>query len=146
MQASVDPVNPAVGEADEEWVLQPIIPTKRSFIGKVVEFGPSANLCKEKWCCENGHDGHRRQALFDLLLHLVWEVSGVLKEALVVYRVVHNEAAEKVHGQTEEPIKQTYCKSMNNSNSQLILTKSSKTAITSASPCYLASTSWLPPN
>lgn len=78
MQATVNPINTTVGEADEKWVLQPVVPRKRSLVGKIIEFGPSAHFSKEKRCCEDGHDGHRGQSLHDLLLDLVWEVSGVL--------------------------------------------------------------------
>jgi hypothetical protein len=78
VQATVNPIDPAVGEADEKWVLQPVVPREWSLTGKIVEVRPSPHLCEEQRCREDSHDGHRGKTLFDFLLELVWKVSGVL--------------------------------------------------------------------
>lgn len=77
MQSTVNPIDSAVSEADKEGVLQPVVTWKWRLACEIVEFGPSTHLCKEEGCCEDGHDEHRGEALVDLLLDLVWEVSWV---------------------------------------------------------------------
>jgi hypothetical protein len=57
VQASMYPVDAKVGEADEEWKLQNVVPQSRTFSCDVVHFTVSANLGQEEWGREDRHEG-----------------------------------------------------------------------------------------
>lgn len=71
MFASVDPVDEEVGEYDEKWKLQVIVPQARTVLRSVVHLAVSSNLGDEEWGSANSHHRQRSQCLFDLELNLV---------------------------------------------------------------------------
>ena len=72
MQASVDEVDEAVGEEEEERELQQVVPWEGRFGGGVVEFGIAAYFGEEEWRGECGHVWHAVYRLGDLHSYLVF--------------------------------------------------------------------------
>lgn len=87
MQPAVDEVDAAVGERDEERVLQVCVERKGALLGEIVELGVPAHFGDEAQRGQNGHAGHGMHGLFDLQADLVAEEFGVLHGALVVYEI-----------------------------------------------------------
>ena len=83
VQAAVDPVNAEIGEADEQWKLQPVVPDSRTLLCRVVELRVAAHFSQEPGRGEDGHDGESDVRLLHLKSDLVLEVSWVGEGSLV---------------------------------------------------------------
>ena len=103
VQAAVDEVDAAVGEAEEERELQHVVPPARSLGRRVVHLGVAQDFAEEEGYGEDGHDGGRDEGLLDLLRDLVFEVFGVLEGGVVEDEQVGEGGAEKVDDGAEEP-------------------------------------------
>lgn len=55
VETSMDEIDEAIGEEEEEEELEPIVPNARSFRCKIVEFGISSYFSDEEGCGEDGH-------------------------------------------------------------------------------------------
>jgi len=63
VQSAMDPVDPEVGEGDEERELRIVIPLPWTIGGTVVHFGVALDFEPEDWCGEDSHDGHGPEGL-----------------------------------------------------------------------------------
>lgn len=62
----MDPVDEKIGEGDEEWKLEEVVPQTRAILRGIIHLAVSSNLAEEKWDGENGHYRQRSQRLLDL--------------------------------------------------------------------------------
>jgi hypothetical protein len=93
MQPSMNPVYAGICECDKQGILQPSVQAEWGLVCKVVQLCPPLNFGEENWCCEDGHHGHRAQALFYLHLDLALKIFGMEEKCFVEEYVVHYSAA-----------------------------------------------------
>ena len=77
VEATVDPVDEEVGEADEERELEVVVEGEGCVRRCVVEVSVAADFKEEKGSGEDGHDGHGDHGLSNFEGDLVLEVFGV---------------------------------------------------------------------
>lgn len=78
VQASVDPVDEEIGEADEERELQDTVVRERLLGDGIIEFGVSSDFQNKEWGSHESHWGHGAHGLLDFHGDLVLEEFGVL--------------------------------------------------------------------
>ena len=83
VQATMDPVDEKIREADKERKLYDVIQCERGVRRRVVKLGVTADFTQEKRGGENGHYGERDEGLFDLQPDLVLEVLWVRECCMV---------------------------------------------------------------
>lgn len=105
VQPAMDPVDAAVGEGDEERVLQVRVPRAvGGFVEGVVELRVAAYLGDEEGRGQRRHDWDGSQRLFDFLADLVAEEFGMVHLGVVEDEVVGDGGAEGVEEDGEEPV------------------------------------------
>lgn len=103
VQVSVNPVDPEIGEDEEEGELEDVVPQARSLGGDVVELAEAADFEQEERRSEERHEGHRLVGLDDLEPDLVLDVLGVVHGALVKDEDVGQCCEDEVDNKTKDP-------------------------------------------
>jgi len=88
VQASVNEVNKEVGEDNEEWELEPVVPNSGAIGGEIIQLGVAKNFEQEERGGHNGNPGHSTDSLFDFHSDLVLEEFGMLKCCFIKYEDV----------------------------------------------------------
>jgi len=87
VQAAVDPVDAEVGEDEEEWQLQQVVPSVHSppcaLRNRIVHLGITANFGEEEGHRTYRHDGHGFHRLLNLHPDLVLEELWVFESGLI---------------------------------------------------------------
>ena len=96
MKTSVNEVDEAVGEEDEEWELKVVVGVEWRFIWGVVEFGVAFDFGGEAGSCQEGHAWHWGLCLFDFHADLILEVFGMFEGRLVENEDVGERCEEEV--------------------------------------------------
>lgn len=103
VKTAVDPIDEEVGEDEEEWELEPLVPRTWPVGRRVVESRVPAGFENEAGCCQGRHDGHGGVGLnhleLDLVLKELWVCEGCVVKDQVVGRSGNYEVEEKA----EEP-------------------------------------------
>lgn len=73
----MDPVDEAIGEGDEEWKLQNVVPQPRTISEGVVHFGVAANFGEEARDGQCSYPWNGGNGLLDFEADLVLDVFGV---------------------------------------------------------------------
>ena len=106
MQSTVDQVDEAIREGDEERELEVVVP-RRDVRCISVETGVAPDFGKEKWGGEDGHDGQSGICLLDFLSDLILEELWVVTGSLVEDKDVRESCANVVEHQPEYPTSDT---------------------------------------
>lgn len=96
MQTTMNPVDSAIGEQDEERVLQKRVSPEGRLTAEIVEFRETSDFGDKEGGCEEGYHWDGGEALSDFLGDLIFEEARVLHHSLVKYCVVEDEAADEV--------------------------------------------------
>lgn len=83
MQATMNPVDEAVGKENKEGELQPVIPAPRSIRGIVIKLAVTAYFEEEHASREKSHTGHTNVGLLDFEPDLVLKELWVTKSSLI---------------------------------------------------------------
>jgi hypothetical protein len=100
---SMNPVDEKVGEDDENWKLEVIVPQARAIFGRIVHLGVTSHLGDEEWNGEDSHYRQRPQCLLDLERDLILEVFGMVEGILVKNEHVRKSSKSEVNDGTKEP-------------------------------------------
>lgn len=83
MLGSVDPVYEKIGEGNEKWELEVIVPQARTVLCGVIHLAVTPYFGEEEWYREDGHDGERPQSLLNLETDLVLQIFRMVERGLV---------------------------------------------------------------
>lgn len=88
MESSVDPVDEEVGEQQEHWELDDVVPPARTLLGGVVDLAVTSNLKPKCGSCQNGHTGQRLQRLPYFHANLVLQILRMFEGLVIEDEVV----------------------------------------------------------